>query len=151
MPTTTSGVHAWINALADALALRANLISWNVLITTGFVSDTDRRDAIVVGDFIQGEQEWSMLGNRRRDERFRVSGAIWVTRAGKGDTVIRAARERAIAILAEIEDELRVSPTVTATVKVAALTRYEVDQGVSSDGRWCEVDWEVSNWKDLPS
>jgi hypothetical protein len=151
MPTTTSGISAWINAFADAMAVRANIVSWNVQVVTGFVSDTDRRDSLQIGDIIEGEQEWGVIGNRRRDEKFRVNSIIWVNRPGKGDAVIRAARTRAFEILAEVEDELRLRATVTATVKVAALTRYTVEQGASTDGRWCQVDFEVSNWKDLPS
>lgn len=151
MPTTTSGMHIWLVAMAAALAARANIVTWDVLVTTGWVSDIDRRDTLILGDPIEGEQEWGLLGNLRRDERFTVGGTILVQRAGKGESVIQATRERAVNILAELEDELRVRPTVGATVKVAALTRYSIDQGADSDGRWCQLEFEVSNWRDLPS
>ena len=149
MTTTTSGVHAWLNAFADALGQRGALA--DVLITTGFVSDVGRRDAIQIGDSIEGEQEWGLIGNRRRDEKFRIGGIIWVQTAGKGEQVIRDARERAFVLLAEIEDELRLRPTVGATNKLSAITKYDVDQGATSDGRWVQIDFEVSNWKLLPS
>lgn len=149
MTTETSAVHAWLNAFADALAARANLAG--VLITTGYVADVGRLEAIQIGDTIEGEQEWSLLGNRRRKEQFRINGIIWVSKPGKGETVIRAARERAFVLLAEIEDELRLRPTVSATNKLSALTRYTVDQGASTDGRWAQIDFEVSNWKELAS
>lgn len=150
MATTTSGVHAWLNALADALEARP-AIDDQVLVTTGYVADVDGRDAITLADSIDGEQEWGLLGNRRRDEKFTMGGVIWVKRAGKGEAVIRTVRERAWALLAEVEDELRVRPDVTGTVKVAAITRYTLDQGPTSDGRWCQIDFEIRNWKDLPS
>lgn len=149
MPTETSVVHTWLNAFADALTARANLAG--VLITTGYVSDVGTQDAIQIGDSIEGEQEWSLLGNRRRRENFRIGGIIWVKRAGKGDPVIRTVRERAFALLAEVEDELRLRPTVTATAKLSAITRYECDQGASTDGRWCQVEFEVGTWKELAS
>lgn len=147
--TTTSVVHTWLNAFADVLSARAGLAG--VLITTGYVSDVGTRDAIQIGDSIDGEQKWGLLGNRRRDEEFRVGGVIWVKRPGQGETVIRDVRGRAFALLAEIETALRTDPAVSAVAKVSAVTRYECDQGATSDGRWCQIDFEVSTRKDLPS
>lgn len=149
MTTTTSGADAWMCAFADALTARAALSG--VLITTGYVSDVGRQDAIQIGDTVEGDQEWGTLGNMRRREDFTVAGIIWVQRAGKGETVIRTVRARAFALLAEIEDELRVRPTVTATVKLSSITHYNLDQGANSDGRWAQMDFELKNWKDLPS
>lgn len=148
MATTTSGIATWLNTFADALAARAGLSG--VLITTGYVSDAAQQDQIQI-DSIEGEQEWGLLGNLRRKEMFRIGGIIWVTRAGKDEAVIRVVRARAYVLLAEIEDYLRVAPTVSGTNKVSALTKYTLDQGANTSGRWAQMDFEVSNWRDLPS
>lgn len=149
MTTETSAIHAWLCAFADALELRSGLA--DVLVTTGYVEDTGKRDSIQIADQVDGEQTWGLLGNRRRDETFTASGIIWVKRAGKGEDVIRAVRERAFDLLAEIEDELRLRPRVSSTVKLAAITRYSVDQGANTDGRWCQLDFEVSSQQTLAS
>ena len=59
---------------------------------------------------------------------------------------------RAVNLVEEgLDVALRVRPTVTATVKLSSITHYNLDQGANSDGRWAQMDFELKNWKDLPS
>ncbi len=148
MTTVTSGIDEWMNAFADALGDRAGLAG--VLVTTGQVLDIGKQDSIQLTD-VEGTQTWGLLGNRRRDEEFRVSAIISVLKAGKGDPVIRAARARAVELLAEVEDELRVRTTVGATARWSALTSYDLNQFATTDGRVCEISFEVSSTKFLAS
>lgn len=149
MATVTSVAHAFMVALADTLALRANLAG--VQIATGWLGgDSDARESIQL-TAVRAEQRWGMVGNRRRDEEFTVEGTIWVTRAGKNEPVIREARERAFALLAEIEDCLRVDPTVGNIAKGSQVSAYDLDQGATTDGRWCQVELEILVNKDLRS
>lgn len=149
MATVTSVAHAFMVALADKLALRANLAG--VQIATGWLGgDSDARESIQL-TAVRAEQRWGMVGNRRRDEEFTVEATIWVTRAGKNETVIREVRARAFALLAEIEDCLRVDPTVDNTARVAQVSTYDMDQGATTAGRWCQLDFEILVNRDLRS
>lgn len=149
MATVTSVVDAFMVALADKLALRANLAG--VQIATGWLGGDSAAMESIQLTAARAEQRWGMVGNRRRDEEFTVEATIWVTRAGKNETVIREVRARAFALLAEIEDCLRVDPTVDNTVRVAQVSTYDMDQGATTAGRWCQLDFEILVNRDLRS
>jgi hypothetical protein len=78
-------------------------------------------------------------------ESYAVEGRIWIVKAGAGETVIKAARDRAAAILHEVVDELAAhnSPS-TATqaafgVDDARLTSWTLEQFAIDGGRDCRL------------
>lgn len=152
MTTTTSTIHAAMNAFVDGMLARANIVAGGVQVTSGFLGqDQARHESIQLFEVRNAEQSWGMLGNRRRNEEYTIVGGIGVRRAGKNEDVIRAVRERAFELLAEIEDFLRVDPTIGNTTRVSELSRYPVQQGADSEGRWCQIDFEITCNKDLRS
>jgi hypothetical protein len=83
-------------------------------------------------------------------EEYAVEGRIWVVKAGAGETVIKAARDRAAAILECVVDELAAhnSPT-TATqaafgVDDARVTAWTLEQLAIDGGRDCRLSFTVS-------
>ncbi len=70
------------------------------------------------------EQNWTALGNRRRDENYALHVLITVD---AGDTTQRAATERAFALLALLETALRADPTIGIAAQFEHLL-IEVDQ-----------------------
>ena len=149
MATVTSIAHAYMAALADALAARTGL--FGVQIATGWLGgETAARESIQL-TAVRGTQQWGMLSNRRRNEEFTIEATIWVGEPGKNETVIRSVRARAVELLAEIEDELRVDPTVGNIAQVSQVTAYDLDQGSNQSGRWCQIEFEITVNKDLRS
>jgi len=152
MATITSTIHAAMNAFVDGMLARANIISAGVQVASAYLGgDTARFESIQLTDAPDAQQSWGMLGNRRRDEEYTLHGVIWVFRAGKGEAVIRDVRARAFELLAEIEDFLRVDPSIGGTTKVSELSRYPLDQGANEEGRWAQIDFDVLCKKDLRS
>jgi len=152
MATVTSTIDAAMIAFVDGMLARANIIADGVQVSSAYLGgDTAAKESIQLTNVPQAEQKWGMLGNRRRDEEYTLAGLIWVVKAGKNETIIREARARAFELLAEIEDFIRVDPTIGATTKVSELSRYPVDQGASAEGRWCQIDFEITCKKDLRS
>ena len=140
MAVVTSKLDATMLALADGLALRAGLSG--VQIATGPLGGDSAQESIQL--FTGSLDQEFVTTNRRREELLTIEGAIWVMRAGKDDTVIRVARARAIALLAEIETFLRDDPSIGATVRAAEVQAVSLDQGVNPDGRWCQLDFTLA-------
>lgn len=152
MATTTSTIHAAMNAFVDGMLARPNIINAGVQVTSGFLgADQARHESIQLFEVQGAEQSWDMLGNRRRHEEYTITGGIGVRRAGKNEDVIRDVRARAFELLGEIEDFLRVDPTIGGVTRVSELSRYPVQQGADAEGRWCQIDFEISCKKDLRS
>ena len=104
MATVTSTIDAAMIAFVDGMLARANIIADGVQVSSGYLGgDTAAKESIQLTDVPSAEQKWGMLGNRRRDEEYTLNGLIWVVKAGKNEAVIREARARAFALLAEIE------------------------------------------------
>lgn len=131
---TTSSVPAFLDALADTLAARADLVGVNVF--SGPVSDTAAGKESIQLDSADGTQVGT-AGNGGRSESYDASGLIYIVRAtppGQIEQSIRDCRDRAFAILAAIEDELRTNHTLNQTVRRAEITAYPFDQGAAPDG-----------------
>lgn len=141
MTTETSTFDTFLNALADGLAQKPELAAVQIA-TSALGGETDRHESIQFYE-VEMEQSWGMLGNRRREEEYTVRGTIWTFRPGKNEPAIREARGRLRALLAAIEDFLRVDPTVGNVVKVCQLTNGRLEQGANSDGRWCQFDFDI--------
>lgn len=83
-------------------------------------------------DFI--DQEWAAIGRLARDESLTLTGRVYVRRPGTGESVIRATRARAVALVNAIEDAITGTggdPTLGGTVKAARCQPVELFEGVS--------------------
>jgi hypothetical protein len=88
---------------------------------------------------VEGNQEHAALGDGAKRDAFNVEAAIFIVKAGSGNAVAKEAADRAEALMAEVEDEVR---SYFATGKVdghqitsANLTDIRLDQGANPDGR----------------
>lgn len=152
MATVTSSIPDAMDAFVAGMLLRANIISAGVQVASGYLgADSARHESIQLTSVPDAAQVWGMLGNRRRDEEYTIDGLVWAMKPGKNEPAIKAARDRAFELLAEIEDFLRLDPTIGGTTKVSELTAYPVDQGANEEGRWCQLDFEILCKKDLRS
>lgn len=144
----TSAVHSFMSSLVDLLLAEPALAG--VQVTSGHLGADSAPESLQLVS-TPADQEWGALGKLRREERFRVQAIAWVSKPGANEAVIRAARARAFELLAEVEALLRTDPTVNGVVRVAALVSYELDQGASPQGRWCQIDFEIEANRSLPS
>ena len=131
---TTSSIPAFLDALADQLAARADLVGVNVF--SGPVNPTTAGRESIQLDSVEATQR-GRAGNGGRNESYDASGLIYITRptpSGQTEQSIRDCRDRAFAILAAIEAELRAGHTVKQTVRRAEITEYPLDQGAAPDG-----------------
>lgn len=102
------------------------------------------------------EQENKTTG-RRKESTMTIEGQLWATVPGSGETVIRAARDRAFVIAGEMEKALRDSLSgVTVehedgepTAREAYVTSLRLRQGVGPDGHIATIDFVIVGRKSL--
>jgi hypothetical protein len=155
MTTETSSIPDAMDAFVAGMMLRPNIataIADGLKVASGYLGEeSGRKESIELTHVQTATQVWGMIGNRRREEEYRISGLVWATVGGKNEPIIKAARDRAFELLAEIEDFLRVDPTIGGTTKVSEVAAYPFDQGVTPDGRYCQIDFEILCKKSLRS
>lgn len=128
----TSTAPAFMSALVTALSGRSGLSGVRVFYGPAF-PDPGRESVAVMG--LSGNQEWASLGRLAKEEIYTVEVMIFVIREGQQT---QPAVERVYALLAELEDQLREgvnSPTMTGTVRVAAVESVNLEVGVSDTTR----------------
>lgn len=131
-----------MDALKARLDLRAGLTG--VTVATGPLGDDTPAEAIVLVGVSAADQAYAALGSRPKDDMYDILGGIWVARPGAGEAVLKAARDRALALLAEVEADLREAPNIgLAYVLWANLRPDTLDQGMGTGTRWCELDFRV--------
>lgn len=107
MTTKTSTIPALYGALLAGLKARDGLAG--VLVTWGFPGREPGREWLRIAD-AEFEQETHALGpTRPRKETYDVSMVVSVVRTADGQQI---AAQRAFEIMAEVEDFLRLDPTV---------------------------------------
>lgn len=147
MTTTTSAIPAFKSALVDALIRRTGLAGVQILSAPEFKEIA--YESIQFHD-VSGDQEWAGA-TRNREEEFDVDGMVWAAKPGSDEAIYREVRDRAFALLAEVEDELRTSPRVGNTVRLAEVTHIETTEGADPEqGRVCRIDFKVHVGKRLP-
>lgn len=149
MATHTSTVPAVLDALKALLDPRAGLAG--VTVTTAPSGEPVPMESIQLFG-TAGDQEWAAIGNRRRRESYTIRGGIFIIKGGAGSAVWDAARERAYALLAELEDAIRVMPTLGLADRVIVqLARADLDQGAQDNGRWAALDLDLAVTAELVS
>ena len=128
----TSTAPAFMNALHDALSARTGLSGVRVNYGPA-LPDPGRESVNILG--LDGEQSWAGLGQLAKEEVYTVQVLILVIREGQQT---QPAVERAYELLAEVENQLRESstaPTMTNTVRVAAVETVNLEVGASDTTR----------------
>lgn len=137
----TSAVPAFLDALRTRLLARPGLAG--VQVATGPLAEDTALESIQVFR-VDTDQVWAALGGRSREETGTMTGAIWIVAPGADEPAIKAARDRAYALLAELESDLRADPSVNGTVRVAQLASADLTQGLNDNGRVAQVTFTVN-------
>lgn len=150
MAITTSSVPVVFNTLADLLAARPGLAG--VRVWSGPPPLDGAGESFLALDSTADEAQEGQLGNRRRLEQYTIRGLIWCTAAGADEATMRAVRQQAYAIQAELEDELRLNHHLSGTVTRAEFRGSLLDQGITGDGqRQVALTFHVSIAASLPT
>jgi hypothetical protein len=112
----TSTIPALKLALQTQLAGRVNLAG--VQISYGFPGPEPEVEYIWLAD-VKGQQHLATIGTRARDETYTLTVLIKSQNMDPADQ--RTATERAFALMAELEAQLRTDPTVNGSVQVAQI------------------------------
>jgi len=82
-------------------------------------------------------------------ETYPVEGRIWIVKPGAGETVIKATRDRALALLEQVVDELATDNTSTAAtvsalgINDARITSWSLTQVAIDGGRDCRLAFTI--------
>lgn len=146
--TTLGG---FLDGLVLALSARAGLDGVNVY--SARVSPEDEgEEAVIIGDeAIELTFDRLTAPKHQVFESYEVPCRVLIQKSGGGETTIKAARDRALAILEEVVDELDSSATDSITayaalgVRKARVTGGRLRQGVepASGERVCAVEFSV--------
>ena len=139
---STSAIGTTIDDIRAGLASRAGLSEVNVFSGTVPVEEAGR-ECIALGYATLSEVAAAMGGVR--EETWTLAGSeIRVIAGWQGDTeaTIKAARDRALEILAEVEGYL--NDTYTGSLPSAQLTGAELSQNFVAEGRECRVTFELT-------
>lgn len=146
MPATPTTAPATKRALITILNARAGLSG--VQVAYGYLNDSAQlQDENINVGKVRFNQEWGALGNRRREESYRVELIIVVKREGDDQ---QGTEERMWAVLAEVEQALRADPTLGGAVRVSELTEGDQDNWPDSEGWFSQVTAQITCQASLP-
>lgn len=126
----TSTVPAFKAALLTRLQARTGLNG--VQITYGWPSGAVKRESIMLGG-VSGTQVFRTIGATQKLEEYSMTVYITVIREGAGRQ--QGCDERALALMAEIETELRNGITVNNTVLTAELGEFDLQPMANAETR----------------
>ena len=152
MPATA--LPALLDALVAALQARGGLAGVSVYSCPVSPEDLGK-EAIEFAAETDVTQEVAAMSSTDVEETFDVKGSIicftpmpaGVTKVATINAAAKKVRDRACAILGEVESELAANDTVTATVRDARTTSIKVSQGLAPEGqlgRWCAIEFVVT-------
>lgn len=102
---------------------------------------TIEREAIVVGGTTNSDQDWSLLGGRRRQEDYYLQ--LWIN---VEHTTQREATERAVEILGVVETALRATPNLGGVLPVgqwAEIRNPLLTEGPGSESYEAEISFDI--------
>jgi hypothetical protein len=109
-------------------------ISWGV-------PRTIERETIVVGGTQNGDQDWSLLGGRRRQEDYYLQ--VWIN---VEHTTQQAATTRAVELLGVVETELRATPHLNGAVPAGQwveIRNPRLDEAPGPESYEAEISFDV--------
>lgn len=146
MPAST--LPAFLDALVAALQLRVGLAGVNIYSCPVDPADLGK-EGLEFAEDVSIEQARASMGSRDMEESYTVNGSLLVAApiAAKGAKVAsinaaaKVARDRAMAILSEITDELADNDAMSATVRDVSMASLEVHQGMGGETQLGRVAW----------
>ena len=140
--TTTSMVIAVLQALQARLQARPGLSGVRVFALPQGPQDLGR-EYIVLATRIPGRQEFPFASKAIKNDAFTLNGVIGRVEPGKGDEAALGSMQRVMDLFAEIEDALRVDPSLGGLDVTAQVEGYEHSPGATDAGRVHEMTFEV--------
>ena len=151
---SATALPTFIDALVAALQARAGLAGVSVYSCPVSPEDLGK-EAIELAAETDVVQTAAAMGSTDIEESFDVKGSIvcftpmpaGASTAATINGAAKTVRDRACAILGEVESELSTNDTVTATVRDAHTTSIKVNQGMAPEGqlgRWCAIEFTIS-------
>jgi hypothetical protein len=143
----TSSVPGFFDNLKTLLELRPGVIGPpRVTVSTGDLGTETPPLAIIIWGATAPREHVGLRGPQgiSQDETVVVTGAIWVQQPGQGETVIAAVRDQAAALLAEVETQLKETPTMGGTCQYATVTSSVWEAGANDQGRWQQISFELT-------
>ena len=139
MATITIGTI--LDALRTQLDARGGLSG--VTVSTGPTGDPPP-ESIEFSD-VEIDDDYFGMGNPpSKLATYTISGQVFVRRPGKGEDAIKLARDRAVAIIEEVRDEVTGDITVGASTLHAKFSTASMRQGVTDPpSRTCAFDFTV--------
>jgi hypothetical protein len=148
--TTTRQFDA-IDWLYAALVARPALASGVQILDAAFDLDRATEPDLLVLHGTEQTEDFGAIGNRRQEEEFDLTGEILVFRAGGVlHDDLKTCRDRAKAILAELEETVRLDPHMGGLVSWSRISRLAVHQGWNDKGRLVLVPFTVRAHATLP-
>jgi len=161
MSATVAGT--FLDATAVQLAARAGLAGVRIF-TCPVLPEDLGKEAIELGEEIPIQREIASMGSSDVEESFTVTGSILVAKSFAKATTLqatinaaaKAARDRALAILEEVTDELATNDTMATgtpavgTVRDVQMGEFTIRQAMAPEGQlgrvcWVEFTLEVQN------
>ena len=141
--STTSAIDAQLTAIQEGLSSRSGLTGVKVFSATVGIEEAGL-ECIALGFATLQEIAFAMGGDREETwtitgSEIRVVSATW---QGDTEATIQAARSRAVALLADIEEYL--AETYTGDFPDVELTGAELSQNFTADGRECRITFELT-------
>lgn len=137
-----ASVPAVIDDLKTKLEARPGLA--DVLVRTGLLPDQHGKDSLEIHS-VDARHEFRVLGNRRIDEDYTITGSIWTHRRGvDSETAIKAARDAAFAVYDELLECLRDDPRIDGNVRQSIAGGYQFVQGYDSEKRKARLEFEIT-------
>lgn len=122
--------------------LRGPLTGVNVF--TAHPGDEAGTEAVILHTVRNHQSPQGFGAPHLREETYVVEGVVFIARGGAGETVIKDARDRATALLVEVETQVRDDPKISGTVASAQIGDQVLEQGFNADlGRFAQWRFEI--------
>jgi hypothetical protein len=112
-----------------------------VTVSTAPLGTEDPPEAIVFSD-VSLSEELLAMGTTRR-ETYTIDGMVYIQKPGAGEMAIKAARDRAFAILAEVETYLTDNPTINSKCLDSDLKSVKLTQAVAPNIRIAFIEFGI--------
>ena len=137
----------YLTAFRDNLRLRAGLSGVQVM-SAPVAAENVELEVITFID-VDTDEESATLGNSGREEAYICEGIIQVLEPGEGEDDAVVARDRAAALMAEVENEVRTSPDAglngaEQVVRMSAITRKRLRQAIQADYRRVVIEFDLT-------
>tara|TARA_B100000927_G_scaffold285989_1_gene276826 strand:+ start:11921 stop:12364 length:444 start_codon:yes stop_codon:yes gene_type:complete len=77
------------------------------------------------------------------EEDLELSVFVYCLKPGAGDTVAGSAQDRALTLAQEVIDELADDSTVNNAVLVSKVRNLNLENGLSDEGRFCQIEMQI--------